>query len=423
MLATSVSFLLYSNGFIHALCILFLILLSAAWIFFSTRPADTDEKISLPLEIFNTLLPLSFGGFPSAPKVIRREYLRGQKGRSFLFALLGLVIAVPLFAVVLSLLIRADASFEALWEQLNRTVISEGLLYFWQIILGLPVAFYLYSLLFGSAGHRRTGCVSYESAAQAGGRMRAGPPALIYAVLTPLLAIYLVFFISQGVYLFSAFFGTLPAGNSYAEYARRGFFELCTLCGINLFLILLAYLFTRRTEKAYSLRVYLSLLCLVSLLLTAISLSKMALYIEYYGLTPLRVYTSWFMVLLALVFLFIICKQIFPRLPAATCILVSSAAMLLLLFFSGTDGLIARYNIDRYRAGSLPEVDIPALYALSDGAVPYVAGLVDDRDPAVAEQARNYLLFWEGRLSSDDWRGLNRSTLRAQQAIGEALYP
>ena len=83
---------------------------------------------------------------------------------------------------------------------------------------------------------------------------------------------------------------------------------------------------------------------------------------------------------------------------------------------------VARYNIDRYRAGSLPDIDIQALYILSDGAVPHIAGLVADRDPAVSQQARELLHLWECRLAGDDWRGFNLSSLRAQQAIDVALY-
>ena len=74
--------------------------------------------------------------------------------------------------------------------------------------------------------------------------------AFITAFLGALSVVYLVYLFSQLAYFFNAFRGLLPEGYdfSYAEYARRGFFELCAVAGINLVLLMGAMLFSRKKE-------------------------------------------------------------------------------------------------------------------------------------------------------------------------------
>ncbi|MFZ3102315.1 MAG: DUF4153 domain-containing protein [Desulfitobacteriaceae bacterium] len=52
---------------------------------------------------------------------------------------------------------------------------------------------------------------------------------IVLSALTALNLVFIVYFLSQLTYLFSAFNNRLPELMTYAEYARRGFFELCTV--------------------------------------------------------------------------------------------------------------------------------------------------------------------------------------------------
>ena len=95
----------------------------------------------------------------------------------------------------------------------------------------------------------------------------------------------------------------LPKDFTVAEYARRGFFEMCAIVAINLGLIVLAAGLCRKEQgrvpgpvKGLAL-----FLCVFSLILVATALSKMVLYMGSFGLTRLRVLTSVFMVFLGLV--------------------------------------------------------------------------------------------------------------------------
>ena len=90
---------------------------------------------------------------------------------------------------------------------------------------------------------------------------------------------------------------------TYAQYARRGFSELCTVSGINAAVTAAALIFTKKEDsKSPFFRIVMSALSLFSMILIVISLQKMILYIEIYNLTPHRVYSSWFMLFLLLCF-------------------------------------------------------------------------------------------------------------------------
>ena len=130
---------------------------------------------------------------------------------------------------------------------------------------------------------------------------------------------------------------------TYAEYARRGFFELCTVAGINLAVITVAHFIIKQEagksdgkdqetkQKApKTLRAEFAVLCLFTMMLIATAVSKMAMYISYYGLTQLRVYTAWFMLLLFIVFIVVGLRQ-FKNFNGARIIIIS-----FVIFFSGT---------------------------------------------------------------------------------------
>ena len=113
-----------------------------------------------------------------------------------------------------------------------------------------------------------------------------------------------MFFISQAGYFLSAFTNSLPEGFTYADYARRGFFELFAIALINLGVTCFMSLFSKKAgrEKPFALKFYSVMISVFTLILIATAMSKMIMYINRYGLTALRFYTSWFMVLLAMIF-------------------------------------------------------------------------------------------------------------------------
>ena len=78
------------------------------------------------------------------------------------------------------------------------------------------------------------------------GQLRIVPARVWSICLAVFIAVYAVFFVMQGGYIFGAFSRTLPEGMTVAQYARQGFFELCRVMALNLVLL---WLVTRMSAQ------------------------------------------------------------------------------------------------------------------------------------------------------------------------------
>src|SRR5205085_5750237 len=118
-------------------------------------------------------------------------------------------------------------------------------------------------------------------------------------------ALFLCFVCVQVRYLFGgATWVAQVAGLTYAEYARRGFFELVWATALVLPLLLALHWLLRTDDRAAQ-RIFRALAAAQLVLLFVViasALTRMRLYQREYGLTELRLYTTAFMGWLALVF-------------------------------------------------------------------------------------------------------------------------
>lgn len=407
------------------------------WVCYATgRRLDRQLSIYFLGDMINQLLIVPFYNFLCCFASLKPVKKDGNFGRNVLSALVGVVIFFPILALVVNLLINADAAFESLLSNFRFSLSVDMVEYLIQIILGIPVACYLYGLVYGNLKNRHTTYISVTSMDVNALALQFAPRIPVFSALTVLNGIYLLFFFAQGSYLFSAFASHLPETMTYAEYARRGFFELCGVAAINLMIIGVAYLVTKRNEEISKpkaeepsknsteeggkfhdipkgLKVEILALCGFTLLLIGTALSKMGLYIHYYGLTQLRVYTTWFMALLLFVFIIIAVRQ-FVKFNGAKIVIIGFVLSFLVLTYGNVDGMIAKYNIDRYREGTLLSVDTQALIDLSDGAVPHMVELYHETDNPVL---KGQLKFAITKIYGGDVRDLYGD------AYEEGFYP
>jgi hypothetical protein len=369
---SAVQFSLFDNIIIAFLNFVFLSALFVYWVCLTTgRQIESRLSLSFIGDVFQQGIIVPFRNFDVFPTALS-DALKKQNAKGAFLALTGIIIALPALLAVITLLMSADLAFENFVNTtLNRFNVDSILSYFWQFIMGIPVALYLFGLIYGDAKKRHADSVTIQSLQNAAQRVSLTPRAVIYSALTAFNIIYLVFFVIQGIYLFSAFTGNLPEAFTYAEYARRGFFELCAIAGINLIVLMVSHLLIKRDydEEPALLRMQTIAISLSTLLLIVIGLSKMTLYIQAYGLTSLRVYTSWFMVLLFLVFSTVMIRQL-KRFNASRIIIMGFVALFMVLSYGNVDGVIARYNIAQHEKGALRTLDIEELGHLSDAAVP-----------------------------------------------------
>ena len=330
-----------------------------------------------------------------------------NKSRSLGAAGLGILIAVPLLAVLIPLLMRADAAFEGLLDSLPDLRIAE------LIVTAPPTAVlgvYLYT--YGAALHHSD--VPDRSKKPFRGINRITVNTALLAVA----AVYVVYLISQLAYFVGGFSGLLPEEFTMAEYARRGFFEMAWLGAINLTVIGLSMGLSRREQKGGLLT---KLLCLflgaVTLFLVVSASGKMFSYIGSYGLTRLRVLTEVFMLWLAATAIFVCIRLFRNKMPYMKWCVVLGLMLCAGLMWADVDARVAQYNVTAYRAGKLETVDVDHLSWLNDGAVPYLYELTKDEDPKVAKQAAEVLRDWQTGV--EDLRGWNSSTARAEKILNQ----
>jgi hypothetical protein len=328
-------------------------------------------------------LIVPFGNFTAQWKAVMKKSGKGNFWKPVLQAAAGILIAVPLFMIVLSLLMSADSGFEKLLEKIFDFTGADAGGHILAVILSLPLGCYLYGLLYGCANRRCTDRFSRESVLKSRKACAVIPRVSILAVLVLITVIYGLFLGLQGSYYFDAMNNILPQEFTYAEYARKGFFELLMISIINLCLILFTELFCRKSDRKEEtsrqenaagnedgtgndgtaerenrpaknrfIRFMIILLSLMTLFIIATAFAKMYIYIRAYGLTALRVIPSLFMLFLAAVFVLVIAGQ-FRQIPVVRISIFLFAAGYAVLSVSNMDAGITSYNLSHYRSGEL----------------------------------------------------------------------
>jgi hypothetical protein len=219
-------------------------------------------------------------------------------------------------------------------------------------------------------------------------------------VLGSVSAVIFAFLIIQFTYLFGGEGSITAQGFTYAEYARRGFFELIAVSFI-VFLLLLAasqQVVRDGVRHVPLFRWLAGILVLETVLVMVSAFERLSLYELAYGFTMLRLYSHIFILWIGIIFLFL-GYEIFVREDRITFnfrMLVLMALFLLAVNILNPDQFIARQNIERYHETG--DIDFDYLATLSTDAFPETVKLLDDataRKRATDPSA-------DGRLN-DDW--------------------
>ena len=306
VLTASVVFGRY-NAWEEAFFPLFFLHIFAVWWVLSRsgRLSEGESGHLLPLDALNGFIIFPFKHFFLRVRSLwygLTHLGRGEKRvktETLVWSGAAVLAAVLLFAKAVQLLMRADEGFGALLKDFANwfSFDFDGI----RLLFSLPVGAYVFGLLAGAA--REDAGMLHER----GSRLKAWlatlrrVPAPVFAVLMAAFALlYLAFFILQARYLFGAFTRTLPEGFVVAEYARQGFFELCRVMAVNFALLWLASRLPERPLREQTLlRVLAAVLLGESLLFAVIAASKLGLYIDCFGFTPLRLQSFWLVCVLA----------------------------------------------------------------------------------------------------------------------------
>ncbi len=349
-----------------------------------------------------------------------KALLGDKTGKKFktnlLFVFCGLFCAIVPSAIVI-LLLCYDQSFTDL---LNSISFGDIFSFIGDLIFAFIFAVVVFSDAIASLIGRAKDVMGEAACLNTSRKSKVLPAAAVVSFVLPLLVVYAAFFVSQWGYYVSAFTGKLPEGFIYSEYARSGFFNLCAVAAINAGIIILVELFAARPngKRTVPVRIAALLMSLATLILISTAVAKMVMYIDMYGLTRLRTYTTVFMIFMAIGFILVMVSQ-FAKIKMAPSLFVLTAVTLLALTFGGVDGIIAKYNADAYLDGRLSDFDVNAARELSAEAVPHVLSLLDcDIDEKLEKQIVEYGMRW---AVSDEIKGdvfmWNIPVARAKAAI------
>lgn len=369
------------------------------------------------LDGINALFVIPFKNFGCQYKSLSLYQFRNKGLRKQILSVaLGLLMALLVTGMVLPLLMRADSGgfykiANQIYEYYRRIQFrfTDTIINF---ILAIPVAAYLFGLIAGCAHDRGCKAFKKENIQHVLDTIRVFDIATIYTALGLICCLYLIFIGSQLPYFFSAFVGQRPEGwLIYSEYARRGFFELCQIAAINLFLLIVANVTCRKLQGKYTvLKIFNIMLSMITILLIATAFSKMALYIKAYGLTIRRILPCLFMLFLTVVFAGIILLQkrkfSIIRLSAITAVL-----MICVLSLFNPDGYVANYNANRYLAGTLNDFDVSILYQSGPAGVDAALRVYEKTDDVkLKAELRTYIdnQKYESEMTS----GTSRDTLQ-----------
>lgn len=428
-LAGAASLVFSNHGFIKFLMSLCLMILGTVSIMEAMGLRSSKDSSYRTLgDFFYTAFGLSFGSIGRCVYALfHKETADSNENRKIGVVLVGVACALPILFIIVPLLMSSDAAFSGLFEKFSSDRLGEMV---GSLIFGLFAALLIFGRLFSAPLMER----KQKEATGTGGIV----PAAICAFLSTIALVYVVYLFSQLAYFFNAFSGLLPEDFTVAEYARRGFFEMCAVCAINLFIIFLATLLCKKDKPTAPLAVRLISLffCIFSLVLIATSLSKMFLYIDSFGMTRLRIYTSLFMLFLAVLFLAVSLRLFIWKIPYMKIAVVTASLLLIATCFANVDSIVAQYNVTAYKSGKLDSIDMGTLEILDrDSTVPWLLELTEDKNTSVANDATRILnyafedhfqtdAYWENaqyiRVYEDskiDWRAYNTSYAKAHNLL------
>lgn len=345
--------------------------------------------------------------------------VKNQKCRAITKVILGIIIALPILIVVLALLSSADMIFSNVLSGFTNILINMNLTDFMlrlliAFIAALLVFSYLFSLLIKS---QNAATFSKDRIPTAGIDFL-----IVTTVLILINAVYLLFTFIQFTYLFGSLSLNLPKNFTYAQYARRGFFELVAVTLINLSILLIVINYTKISSSIEKL--FFKVLNSILIACTAVMLFsahfRMTMYEKVYGYTYLRVVTHGFMFFILALLIVTIIKIWYEKLILLKWYLILAVIAYLILNFSNINALIAKNNIEIYHKTG--KIDVYYLTTLSEESIPYTTSLyteIKDKDSENAKILVEHFKYEKSNLERMDsnWQSFNFSRKNALNVL------
>ena len=421
ILALSFTYLIFSNPIFQALNFMGIPILIIAQTTLITK--NNKHQWYAPKFVNDILYSMSVRTFEyiSKPFILLARLLpsKTQAGKFGVISkiLIGVLISIPLITILVSLLSSADEVFSHfaanVFSLFGNIRIDEFIVRALIVLFITVTSFsYMWSLLNPKTGN--TNSLPEEASPLS----RIWDPVTVITVLFITNIIYVVFTLIQFTYLFGGATFSQPSSFTYAEYARRGFFELIVVTLINLSILLCSINLTKKEGKIADkiARILNSLLVVCTLVMLCSAHFRMSLYEEAYGYTYLRILTHAFMAFIFVMLVAALFKVWNEKVSLVKAYIIIALISYTVINYVNIDVVIARSNIERYHKTG--NIDASYLTCLSYDAVPLLVGLINDKNQEVATDIQNYLYNQKQFLhQKHGWQAFNISGYRAKKLL------
>lgn len=365
----------------------------------------------LPFQFVDHLFPF-FGAIFRSRNVVEHH----QTAKS---VVRGVLLTLPIFAFFALLFTSADLVFQKYARQVISIDLSPEIIVRILLVIVFALGFMgAFWFIFSRLSNR-----SPQGSSEAIGRSNLVGGIEMKILLGSLNALFLLFLVVQLTYLFGGQENILNQGFTYAEYARRGFFELVVVAVITW---LVVWAIDRGLPQAgpaiqRSIRFFGLALVLQVFIIMASAFMRLVLYEQAYGFTTTRFYSHVFVVWLAVVFVLLMVKVFRThREPAlAWSILLSVVGFGLAVNAVNPDRLIAQQNVQRYRSTGV--IDPYYLATLAADALPVVVTLLDE--PGNLSKVTAHALYADRESLSGEafapWQALNFARRSGRQLLDQ----
>ncbi len=328
----------------------------------------------------------------------------------------GVIMALPILVIFGILFSQADAAF------------SQFIKGFINISISVRTAQYLLLLAFAFvAGLSFLSYIFFPKPAvlilpdeQSNAVVESGKGIEMLVFLGLIVALFLIFISFQITYLFGGQTNIVIAGFTYAEYARRGFWELLAVAMLSLVLLVAAEKYVG-VELKKDRKFLIPALVLIAevVVVMASAFMRLYLYIDAYGMTVMRFYVAGFIILLLVLFAQLAYKFIKSKQEQFLTFgaLLSIAGFLVAINILNPDGFVIKANIKQFE--STGKIDTYYIGELSGDAESGKIELYRKLEGEDKEILRNWLEEDQGMLEfyNNHWQSANVSRTKALELL------
>jgi len=335
-------------------------------------------------------------------------------------AIKGAIMAVPILIIFAILFSQADLVFSSFVNNFFNINISERAAQYIVLLLFAFVA----SLSFLSYIFVQKQTQPALAREKSGVSAQSGREIEMMVFLGLISVLFLVFIVFQITYLFGGEANIAKAGFTYAQYARRGFWELLAVAMLSLATLFASQKYAGIESKKEKRFLIPALILIAEVAIIIVSAFKrLSLYIDAYGMTEQRFYAAGFIMLLSVLFILLAIKFIKTKKENFFTFgaLLSIMAFVAAVNIMNPDAFIAKYNIEQYDRTDKIDVIYMGYYLSTDAEnwkIELYKKLQGEDKNALREllqKQKDYL-----QKNSGNWQSTNFSRGRALKLLQEA---